>query len=325
MKHTIAFLLSPDTDSCNNAVHPAPSILASPRSPSTRLLTKDMRRCRLRRHLPLSPSSARSTSTSSTLAAASSSLRDTQHDFLHLVRWLHATHRPYKDLQGTYIVPMDAPPSLRGRTFDVKRIRQAYRHRISKSSKASWLDPAVIAELSALGFAWDVAAFQWTQTIRALAHYKTMYGDVVVPQAFRVDAADAAWPDDLRGRHVGWMVHNLRAPAKVRTMPPWKRAELDALGFVWGGLKPTIEWTDKVAALRHFRRVFGHIRVPQSFVVPSHAPWDERVWGMRLGRVVNKLRQGARRPRERATLDALGFVWKTTAAKTNERPSDDGC
>jgi hypothetical protein len=66
-------------------------------------------------------------------------------------------------------------------------------------------------------------------------------------------------------------------------------------------------------ALLAYREVFGDLRVAQSFVVPSEAPWPEACREMRLGETVDTIR--ARevfvkdRPERRAWLDSIGFVW----------------
>ena len=74
-------------------------------------------------------------------------------------------------------------------------------------------------------------------------------------------------------------------------------------------------WTEEVQpALLAYHEVYGHGdgRVPQSFVVPSEAPWPEACWGTRLGRTVGHMRhsEGIARdkPGRREWMDSIGFT-----------------
>ena len=96
---------------------------------------------------------------------------------------------------------------------------------------------------------------------------------------------------------------------------PERRAELDALGFVWDDLER--RWEEVRAALRVYQEAHGDLEVPQVFVVPSQAPWPEEAWGMQLGWRVNNIRSQEHHvkdhPERRAELDALGFRWSALA------------
>jgi hypothetical protein len=92
---------------------------------------------------------------------------------------------------------------------------------------------------------------------------------------------------------------------------PERRAELDALGFVWDDRER--RWEEVHAALLAYQEVHGDLEVPQAFVVPSEAPWPEEAWGVPLGSRVHTIRSQEifvkHHPERRAELDALGFVW----------------
>ena len=96
---------------------------------------------------------------------------------------------------------------------------------------------------------------------------------------------------------------------------PERRAELDALGFVWDDLER--RWEGLHAALLSYQEVHGDLEVPQAFVVPSEAPWPEEAWGMQLGQRVSDIRRREdfvkHHPERRAELDALGFRWNSLA------------
>ena len=93
---------------------------------------------------------------------------------------------------------------------------------------------------------------------------------------------------------------------------PERRAELDALGFVWDDWER--RWEEVRTALQAYQEVHGDVEVPFSFVVPSVAPWPEEAWGMKLGIRVNNIRGKEdyvkHHPERRAELDAMGFVWE---------------
>ena len=96
---------------------------------------------------------------------------------------------------------------------------------------------------------------------------------------------------------------------------PERRAELDAMGFVWDDLER--RWEEVRAALLVYKEMHGDLQVPRLFVVPSQAPWPEEAWGMKLGFRVNHIRNNdyyvKHYPERRAELDAMGFRWKTLA------------
>ena len=92
---------------------------------------------------------------------------------------------------------------------------------------------------------------------------------------------------------------------------PERRAELDAMGFVWDDRER--RWEEARTALLAYQEVHGDLQVSYSFVVPSEAPWAEEAWGMKLGQRVDNIRRRGdfvrEDPERRAELDGLGFAW----------------
>ena len=115
---------------------------------------------------------------------------------------------------------------------------------------------------------------------------------------------------------LGYRVNNIRASEDYVKHHPERRAELDALGFVWDVSKQ--RWVEVCAALLAFQELHGDLEVPKAFVVPSEAPWPEEAWGMPLGSRVNSIRGKEdylkHHPERRAELDALGFRWNSLAS-----------
>merc|ERR1712185_665441 len=70
-------------------------------------------------------------------------------------------------------------------------------------------------------------------------------------------------------------------------------------------------------ALKMYKELYGTLDVPQHFIIPEDEPWEEEVWGLRLGSRVNAIRsQGTfvkNNPSRREMLTDLGFRWETEA------------
>ncbi|KDO17709.1 hypothetical protein SPRG_16491 [Saprolegnia parasitica CBS 223.65] len=73
-------------------------------------------------------------------------------------------------------------------------------------------------------------------------------------------------------------------------------------------------WLDVLLALKVYRLLYGHCKVPLSFFVPrlDHTPtaWPLHLTGMRLGAAVKTLRTCYLPERFVSALDAIGFVWR---------------
>ncbi|MBM4127789.1 MAG: hypothetical protein FJ247_10640 [Nitrospira sp.] len=94
------------------------------------------------------------------------------------------------------------------------------------------------------------------------------------------------------------------------TILPNRRAQLDALGFLWDVLDA--QWDEGFGFLEKYYQREGHCRVP--------ARYRDPVTGYRLGIWVGRQRnaQATMSPDRRAQLDTLGFVWDALAADWEE-------
>jgi hypothetical protein len=68
-------------------------------------------------------------------------------------------------------------------------------------------------------------------------------------------------------------------------------------------------------ALVHYRTLFGDMRIPQSFVVPPSEEWGEEFWGLKLGRVVDLIRNNGGHEDKRDELLAAGFIYDKQSTK----------
>ena len=123
--------------------------------------------------------------------------------------------------------------------------------------------------------------------------------------------SEAPWPEEAWGMKFGRRVDSIRSKDSHVKGHPERRAELDALGFVWD--EHERRWEEVRAALRAYQEVHGDVEVPQAFVVPSEVPWPDEAWGMQLGWRVSGIRSEEHyvkgHPERRAELDTLGFRW----------------
>ena len=72
-------------------------------------------------------------------------------------------------------------------------------------------------------------------------------------------------------------------------------------------------------ALKVFKKLHGHLRVPRNYIVPSSPPWPSEVHGLKLGMMVSSTRTGAsnRTPERVARLQEIGFVWDALQLASN--------
>ncbi|ETW08087.1 hypothetical protein, variant [Aphanomyces invadans] len=208
----------------------------------------------------------------------------------------------YVNFPARFTVPDEAPwpVSLHGRTIQVARVRKQFKDGV--------LPALVVDALNNLGFVWDAKQHNWTLRVLALKTYKALFHNLLVPYEYVVPHHTSPWSRDLWGCKLGVAVTNIRS--RVHQLSDERKAELDALGFVWDSHELTFDI--KVMALQTYKQLHGHVHVPFEFRVPdNHDVWPARCWKLKLGRAVHDLRcRGDHLAQERRdVLDSLGFVW----------------
>lgn len=218
----------------------------------------------------------------------------------------------YRQLEGDlfvpqkFVVPMDDPKwprATRGVALGL--------HVAKLRKQRDDLPRDQIDALDAIGFVWSVRDAKWTEYfLPGLRRFREIHGHADVPLAFAVPEDDPRWPRRLAGYLLGRHVYMVRS-GKYAPQAAASREELQQLGFSMSVSEKA--WQESIfPALEVFAREFGHCDVHQEFVVPSHAPWPSKAWGLKLGQTVKGIRQGAYEPQVRASraeLEALGFVW----------------
>ena len=140
---------------------------------------------------------------------------------------------------------------------------------------------------------------RWTTRFEELLDFQKRFGHTRVP---------ALWPENPA---LGSWHYQQRKQRRTGKLPPEREAKLAAIGFEWehdlfGGLSPAqfrkVQWQQRLAELRAFRKRHGHCKVtPLLGATPAFAKWVHRV--RREGH------EGRLSPEHRRALDKLGFHW----------------
>ena len=160
------------------------------------------------------------------------------------------------------------------------------------------------AELEAMGldFHRQSTGHGWENVKRALLAYKSLHGDLLVPQHFDIPK-DADWPEDLWGMKLGLTVNKIRSNGAYSTY----RAELEEMGFDFDSQSTAHGWENVKRALLEYKSLCGDLLVPQRFDIPKDADWPEDLWGMKLGLTVDNIRNSGAYSTYRAELEEMGF------------------
>ena len=174
----------------------------------------------------------------------------------------------------------------------------------------------------------------YNSALQTLQAYHAVHGDLVIPRRYRVPHK-SPFPPEWYGADLARTVYHMKWWQKHVKSKPSRVAELNRLGFVWERLQP--EWNLVLEALIIYSTLYGHVMVPNRFVVPvgdvtdtadadaddepnpvhknTKNPWPRATWGIPLGSCVYRIRarndflRGPNGGSRRDQLDGLGFVW----------------
>ncbi|KAE9021753.1 hypothetical protein PR002_g12162 [Phytophthora rubi] len=139
--------------------------------------------------------------------------------------------------------------------------------------------------LDSVGFAWNRHAAVWNEIIfPALEAYVDDYENGKVPYGFVVPSEDP-WPRKSWGKKLGNTLSAMRHKGSYFVQYGRDIEKLDELGL---NVKLSLRaWNKRVVPLlKIYAELHGEGEVPVDFVVPSDTPWEEKVWGVRLGLIV---------------------------------------
>jgi hypothetical protein len=177
----------------------------------------------------------------------------------------------------------------------------------------------IVQALNECSFVWNPAARKQHMRLLCLSLYKQIHGDMLVPREFNVPSDDPHWPKETWSLNLGALVHNIRTGSMKLT--PAVRQELTVLGFVWD--VHDFHWDLYLSALKTYRTIYGHTQVPQRFVIPvDDLHWPiKAMHGLKLGRIVNRLRTQDLSRAQIEELTKIRFVWDAFEAKWDHKIS----
>lgn len=159
-------------------------------------------------------------------------------------------------------------------------------------------------KLMALGFDYSSQLRYTYDGIKtALVKYKEINSNMLVPFDFIVPINSDDFPKEIWEMKLGIVVSHIRNHDAYGE----NKGELTALGFDYKSQRYTYDEID--IALLKYKELCDNVLVPYSFIVPFDSPdFPEDVWEMKLGRVVDSIRQGSYSDKKEELL-ALGFVY----------------
>lgn len=173
---------------------------------------------------------------------------------------------------------------------------------------------------------WSGLDLPYESAMDALRAYHRLHGDLAIPRRYVVPPTKE-FPTQWHNAPLASTVYNMKWWSRHVKSKPDRVHQLNCLSFIWERLQP--EWNLVLEALVTFRQLYGHLRVPPSFVVPedgvivgndsnNEAPssWPVATWGIKLGNSVYRMRTRSDFLRDEYTtasrrdqLDNLGFIW----------------
>ena len=150
-----------------------------------------------------------------------------------------------------------------------------------------------IKQLEDLGFVWNVFDHQWQQGFDRLVDYKSVYGDVNVPQGYVTDD----------GHNLGVWANNQRIAMSKGKLSEAKVKKLEGLGFVWNVFDH--QWQQGFDRLVDYKSVHGDVNVPQGYVTDDGH--NLGVWANNQRIVMSKGKLSEAKVKK---LEGLGFKWK---------------
>ncbi len=141
--------------------------------------------------------------------------------------------------------------------------------------------------LMAMGFILDAYDRKDSNILLAIETYKNKHGNCDIVKHFKVEVGDLSWPEEVRGMNLGkilFKIRNYGLHAKIHE-------NLNDIGVDLGKQRTVLDFDTIYDALVAYKRVHGHVKVPEKFEVPvNHPAYPERSWGMKLGKVLKNIR-----------------------------------
>ena len=196
----------------------------------------------------------------------------------------------HMNIPTSFIVPRDQnwPRNMWG--FKLGALSQKVRQ--LRHSKA--LSTDLRSRLTELGFVWDTKQRNFEAVQEALNIYKSIYGDVLVPQKWCVPVNSDQFPERLWGLKLGIRVKAIRQAHQYHDLE--RSVILDKLGFEWNyrNGKKKKRFLRDFHALKAYKQENGDLEIPLDYVIPNTTNYSEEVWNQTLGRDYAKIRKGSK-------------------------------
>ena len=180
--------------------------------------------------------------------------------------------------------------------------------------------PMLHNQLDQMGFRRQALRHRKTHSFqiirRALLWYQIQYGNMLVPKDFNVPTVSDSWPSVTWGVELGKIVSDVRGNRAHKGM----KKELMRIKFDYRS-----QWVGQFngydaikAALIRYKEMYGDMYVPHDFVIPHSSDyWIESSWGMVLGHITHRIRDGKRYVTKHDELNSIGFGF--TSDRLNDR------
>ncbi|MBF0183439.1 MAG: helicase associated domain-containing protein [Magnetococcales bacterium] len=186
--------------------------------------------------------------------------------------------RQFRQERNHCIIPANDPdhPAL---SRWVSQVRRAY--------AAQQLTATQMAQLNELGFVWDAKAVLWEELFAALAEFRRLNGNCLVPESYPANP------------QLAWWVVAQRKAYKSGQLEAERVERLNKLGFFWDPLE--VQWYEMYVALVHYRQQYGRVVITRGTADARLSSW---VATQRQAR-----QHGNLTAKRIELLDSLGFVW----------------
>jgi hypothetical protein len=162
-----------------------------------------------------------------------------------------------------------------------------------------------VAALDRLKFNWSSHAAAFIARLYILSVYKQVHGHLNVPAKFVVPRS-APWPQPFWDNNLGRAVTDMRRKnhARYRNF----HHLFSKLGLDLGPQLDRRGFDAVKLALEAYSKVFGHLRVPRTFIVPEKSDeWPPITWGLHLGYNLHNISRGRAFSARQGELRALGL------------------
>jgi hypothetical protein len=137
---------------------------------------------------------------------------------------------------------------------------------------------------------------------------------MLVSASYVIPSDDKSWPEKTWGLKLGGVVSKIRSGHRYKD----KRKGLISIGFDYSPQSTARGYDVAELALLRYKEMYGHMLVPQSYVVPNDdESWPKETWGMKLGGVVSNIRSGNSYKDKRQELMSIGFDYSLQSTSQN--------